>query len=109
MSDLSTPAPGRRKLAVALKYEPDEDRAPKVVAAGKGLIAEKILAEAEKAGVPVKEDAGLAQALGTVEVGREIPPEMYRAVAEILAFIYRVHGRMKSERPAGIGRTKAER
>jgi flagellar biosynthesis protein len=94
-----TPPPGRRKLAVAIKYEPNEDRAPMVVAAGKGLIADTILAEAQKAGVPVKEDAGLAQALGTIEVGREIPPEMYRAVAEVLAFIFRVHGRMKAEHP----------
>jgi len=85
----------RRKLAVAVKYEPKDDNAPKVVASGHGLIAENILEEARKAGVPVQADPALAQALGQVEVGQEIPAEMYRAVAELLAFVYRVHGRVK--------------
>ncbi len=85
---------GSRKVAVAVKYEPEEDNAPTVVAAGKGLIAETILEEASKAGVPVQANPALAQALGQVEVGQEIPPEMYRAVAEVLAFVYRVHGRV---------------
>lgn len=85
-----------RKAAVALRYEQGKDVAPQVVASGKGLIAERIVAEARDHKIPVKEDAQLARALGQVQVGREIPPELYRAVAEVLAFVFRVGRRVSS-------------
>jgi len=79
------------KRATALRYDgPD---APRVVASGHNLVAEKILAAAREAGVPVREDAVLAQALETLELDAEIPPELYKAVAEALAWAYRLTGR----------------
>jgi len=76
------------KRAAALRYEGTS--APKVVAAGRGLIAEKILAAAKEAGVPVREDAALAEALAGLELGREVPEELWVAVAEALAWAYRL-------------------
>jgi flagellar biosynthesis protein len=74
------------KRATALRYEGRD--APKVVATGKGLVAEKILEAARAAGVPLREDPVLVQALATLELDQEIPPELYRAVAEALAWAY---------------------
>ena len=62
--------------------------APKVVATGRGLIAERIVAAAREAGVAVREDAALAEALAGLELGREIPEDLYAAVAEALAWAY---------------------
>ncbi|HFE51913.1 MAG TPA: hypothetical protein ENK07_00590 [Bacteroidetes bacterium] len=87
---------GGRKTAVALSYEPSEDRAPKVVASGKGKLAEAILAIAAQHGVPVKEDADLAELLARLDLGEEVPPELYRVVAEVFAWLYRV--KKKNER-----------
>jgi flagellar biosynthesis protein len=78
----------RKKRAAALRYE--GTGAPKVVAAGRGLIAEKILAAAREAGVPVREDTALAEALAGLELGREVPEELWVAVAEALAWAYRL-------------------
>lgn len=81
-------------LAVALKYSPETMAAPTVVAKGARLIAEKIKEVAEKYRVPIVEDKPLAQALYySVEVGMEIPYQFYQAVAEILAYVYRLKGR----------------
>jgi flagellar biosynthesis protein len=82
-----------RKKAVALRYDKDMETAPLVVAAGKGKVAEKILAAAGQHGVPVREEGDLAEALIRVGVGKEIPVELYRAVAEVLAFVYRLKQR----------------
>lgn len=79
-----------RKKAAAVRYNSSEDRAPKLVAKGKGTVAEKILEAAKEDGIPIKEDALLAEALSAIDLYQEIPSELYRAVAEILAFIYRV-------------------
>lgn len=78
----------KRKAAVALKYEAGKDAAPKITAAGKGILAEKILELAEKYNIPVHEDAPLAELLSKLEVGETIPPELYPVVAEILAWVY---------------------
>jgi len=83
----------KRKKAVALKYKRGEDRAPKVVAKGKGLIAEKILEIARENKIPLYEDKGLAEVLEALEINTEIPPELYRAVAEVLAFVYSLNKR----------------
>ena len=80
--------------AVALKYDGKKDRAPKVIAKGRGEIAEKIVAIAKANNIPLYEDKNLAQILEALDLETEIPPELYRAVAEVLAFIYRLNGRM---------------
>ena len=72
--------------AVALKYDPNEV-APKIVAAGKGKIAEKIIETAKDANVAVHEDAKLADTLSKLDMGEFIPPELYEVVAEILVFV----------------------
>ena len=75
-----------RQKAVALKYNPDE-HAPKIAAKGAGVIAEKILEEAEKADITVYEDASLVEELTRMDLGQHIPPELYEVVAQVLIFI----------------------
>lgn len=76
----------RRKQAVALSYDPSDD-APRVVASGKGVVAERIIAKAKESSVPVHQDDKLADTLSRLEIGDAIPPELYEAVAEILVFV----------------------
>lgn len=83
-----------RRRAAALRYG-GGDQAPRVVASGSGAIAERIVAAARDAGVPVTEDAGLARALAALELDREIPEELYAAVAEALAWAYRLDVRAR--------------
>jgi flagellar biosynthesis protein len=89
----------RRTRAAALRYRAEKDAAPRVTAAGQGLVAEKILEVAAAAGIPIQHDAALAEVLSRIDPGEEIPPEAYRAVAEILAFLYRVDRGMRRETP----------
>ena len=77
--------------AVALKYDQEKDHAPKVTARGRGEIAEKIIEIAQAHNLPLYEDQNLVQILEALELETEIPPELYRAVAEVLAFIYRLN------------------
>jgi len=77
------------RKAAALRYD-GKDGAPTVIAAGRGTIAERILAAAREAGVPVREDELLAEALEALELGTEVPPELYQAVAEALVWAYRL-------------------
>jgi flagellar biosynthesis protein len=84
----------KKSKAVALSYKKESGGAPIVVAGGKGAVADKILALADEAGVEVVKDPDLVELLDKVPVGREIPTELYQAVAEILAFVYRVNKRM---------------
>ncbi len=83
--------PDRPKRAAALRYE--GAGAPKVVASGRRLVAERILEEARKAGVPVREDAALVEALSALDLGTEIGEELYAVVAEALAWAYRLDRR----------------
>ncbi len=80
----------KRKKVAALKYKPKENAAPKVVAKGSGWIADKILEVAKEHNVPLKQDSQLVEVLSAIDLNREIPPELYKAVAEILAFVYRM-------------------
>ncbi|MHC4661045.1 MAG: EscU/YscU/HrcU family type III secretion system export apparatus switch protein [Planctomycetota bacterium] len=80
-----------RQVAVALKYTAERDMAPRIVAKGRGPVAESILRIAEEAGVPVHEDADLATVLAKLDLEAEIPPELYQVIAEILAFIYKLN------------------
>ena len=77
--------------AVALKYDQEKSNAPKVVAKGRGEIAKKIIEIAKTNHLPLYEDKNLVLILEALEVESEIPPELYRAVAEVLAFIYRLN------------------
>jgi flagellar biosynthesis protein len=79
--------------AVALKYDQEKGTAPKVIAKGRGEIAEKIIEIAKACNLPLYEDKNLVQILEALELETEIPPELYRAVAEVLAFIYRLNGK----------------
>lgn len=74
------------KQAIALEYDPN-DAAPKVIATGRGLIAEKIIEKAKESDVPVHRDGKLADTLSRLEIGEMIPPELYEVVAEILLFV----------------------
>ncbi len=87
--------------AVALKYELGDSGAPTVVAKGTDLIALKIREIAEENGVPVVENPPLARALHAgVEIDREIPPEHYKAVAEIIGYVFRLKGKIRPRAPA---------
>ena len=87
MDEPSSPPPGQ--LAVALAYQAG-DSAPQVVAKGRGLIAEEIIARAHQHGVFVHESPELVSLLMQIDLDRHIPPELYRAVAELLAWVYRI-------------------
>lgn len=74
------------KQAVALEYDPN-DPAPKIIATGRGKVAERILEVANEANVPVHQDDKLANTLSKLDIGEFIPPELYEVVAEILVFV----------------------
>ncbi|WP_077621978.1 EscU/YscU/HrcU family type III secretion system export apparatus switch protein [Sediminibacillus massiliensis] len=82
--------PYKRKKAVALKYLEGNDTAPKVSASGRGVIADNILEKARANDIPVHEDETLVELLSELEINERIPDELYRAVAEVFAFIYNV-------------------
>ena len=82
-------------LAVALKYDLESDNAPLVLAKGAGVIAERIKEKAREHDIPIIEDKPVAQFIyKNVEIGQEIPPELYQSVAEILAMLYRMRGKL---------------
>ena len=87
------PERGRPRRAAALRYEAGVDQPPRVVASGQGVVADRIIAEARAAGVPVRDDAALAEALAGLDLGTQVPEPLYRAVAEALAWAYRLEGR----------------
>ncbi len=74
------------KTAVALEYDPN-DEAPRIIATGKGVLAEKIIEKAKEANVPLHQDNELADTLSRLDIGDMIPPELYEVVAEILVFV----------------------
>ncbi len=78
-------------LAAALKYDRKKDVAPRVTAQGRGILAEKIIELARKNDVPLKSDPALVQILSKLDIDEQIPVEIYKAVAEILAFVYSVN------------------
>lgn len=84
----------KQKKAVALKYELEKTQAPKVTAKGTNAVAEKIIALAREHGVPVKDDPDLVEVLSRLDIDKEIPPDLYVVVAELLAFVYRMNGKM---------------
>ncbi|MEN6466360.1 MAG: EscU/YscU/HrcU family type III secretion system export apparatus switch protein [Syntrophaceae bacterium] len=83
------------KLAAAIQYDPQKHAAPIVAARGSGAIAEKIISVAKKHNIPVREDAALVQVLSRLDLDTQIPVELYRAVAEVLAFVYSLNERQR--------------
>lgn len=77
--------------AVALKYKPKEDNAPKVVAKGTGLIAQKIIDIAKANNIPIKDDPDLVNVLSALSLYEDLPPSLYKVVAEVIAFFYHVN------------------
>ena len=90
-----TMADEEEKTAVALAYEPGEE-APKILATGKGEVAERIIDEAKKNDVPFYKDSALAETLSKLKLGDAIPPELYEVVAQILVFVDKMD-RLKSK------------
>ena len=88
----------QEQRAVAIKYDVKKDRAPRVTAKGRSLVADRILAEAKKNGVPVYQNKSLVNMRMALEIDREIPPELYRTIAEILAYVYRIDKKMGGRR-----------
>jgi flagellar biosynthesis protein len=89
----------RPKRAAALRYDLEAGGAPKVVAAGAGMIAERIVALAREQGVPVHEEPALAEALARLELEQEIPPELFVAVAEVLVWAYGLEAKRRPTAP----------
>ena len=86
----------KKSKAVALTYDKDKDAAPRVVAKGRGEVAQKIIETAKAFHVPLVEDENLVQVLEAFDLETQIPPELYYAVAEVLAFVYRMNRQMQS-------------
>jgi flagellar biosynthesis protein len=86
------------KKAVALRYDPEQDIAPVLLAKGKGNIAEKIIELARENGVYVHEDANLVELLMSVDIADAIPPQLYQVVAGVLGMVYRVNRELAAKR-----------
>ncbi len=84
-----------KEKAVALRYDEHKEASPRVVAKGEGCIAQKIKQIAQDNNIPVHQDDTLIELLAQVDIDREIPPELYAAVAEILCWIYRANNEQK--------------
>lgn len=101
-----TPRPPRatRRKATALRYRPPRDRAPRLVAKGQGFVADRIVEAARRHGVPIREDPFLVEALATLDLDAQIPPELYRVVAELLIFVYRLNEEWKQRYDRAVAR-----
>lgn len=96
--DAGGPSARDRQVAVALGYAEDLDAAPKVLAKGQGTVADRILELAKAHEVPVRSDPDLVQSLAKLDVGEMIPPDLYPAVAEVLAWVYRMNQSKRRQR-----------
>lgn len=85
------------RRATALSYDRGADGAPKVVATGRDLLADRILETAREAGVPIREDPALLRALEGLELGQEIPHDLFGAVAEALVWAYKLDARQRGQ------------
>jgi flagellar biosynthesis protein len=93
---MSVPERPRPRSAAGIRY--DGGDAPKLVAAGRGRVADRILELAKEHGIPVREDPALADALAQLEIDRDVPPELWQAVAQALLWAYRLSGRSIPEK-----------
>ncbi len=81
----------KNTIAATIEYDNKRDAAPKVTAKGRGLVAEKIIKVAMEHNIPIKRDPALVQILSRLDIDEQIPSELYKAIAEILAFVYSVN------------------
>ncbi len=91
----------RRAQAAALGYDPRRDRAPRLLAKGEGLLADRLVAIAREHGIPVHEDAALVGVLSRLDLQEHIPPALYLVVAEILGYLYRAQAEARARQHAG--------
>jgi flagellar biosynthesis protein len=89
----------KQSRAVALRYDRESQSAPKLLAKGQGAVAERLLAIAMEKGIPLYRDPELLEVLGQLDVGAEIQPELYQAVAEVLIYIYKMNQKKKGLGP----------
>lgn len=101
------PPQGEKRTAVAVRYDVDKDKAPLVLAAGRGPVAEEILRVAEDNKIPLYEDPELAKLLAKLELDTEIPAELYVLVAEVLFFVYQLD-RMAEKREKLVRKIQEE-
>jgi len=87
----------KQKKAVALRYTPLKDRAPRIAAKGLGRVAERIIEIAKEHNIPVKDDADLVEVLAKLDIEQEIPADVYVVVAELLAFVYKLNNKKKQD------------
>lgn len=88
-ADQHVSLPRSQKKAAVIKYDPEQDRAPRVVAHGRGLVAERLIEEAAKAELPMTQDPLLVEALLHIDLGSEVPPQLYQVIAEVLLLLQR--------------------
>lgn len=82
-----------KKAAIAVHYDKNTDTSPKIVAKGKGSVADRIIELAKKNEIPMYEDRDLIEILSKLDLGQEIPPEMYKLIAEVLVFVYKTNNK----------------
>ena len=83
-----------KKSALAVHYDKVKDNAPRVVAKGKGTIADKIIELAQENNIPIHEDPDLIEVLSKLDLGQEIPPDLYKLIAEVLVYVYRSNNKV---------------
>lgn len=83
--------PNRNRLeAVALSYDVETNHAPRIIGKGKGFLAENIIKKAHENNIPIQEDSTLLELLSQININETIPEELYKAVAEVFAFVYKI-------------------
>ncbi|QGG48142.1 EscU/YscU/HrcU family type III secretion system export apparatus switch protein [Heliorestis convoluta] len=85
-------------MAVALRYQQEKEKAPRVIASGRNYVAQRILQVAQEENIPIHEDSSMTELLSKLELGDEIPPELYGVMAELFAFIYGLERSYKEQR-----------
>ncbi len=100
LDQLQSTKTGDKVRAIAVKYDPKKGRAPRIVASGRGPVAEQILKLAEENRIPLYEDEVLTELLSKLELDMEIPAELYTMVAEVLAFVYQLNKLAKAKKNA---------
>ncbi len=85
------------RMAASIRYDKKKDEAPRLTAKGRGILADKIIELARKHDVPIKEDPALVSILCRLDIDEEIPSDLYRAIAEILAFVYSANERYREK------------